>query len=80
MIGTSIEIKTPVGNGYQLKIPKGTTPGTTFSIAGQGIPNSQTRRPGNVHIKIGAVVPKIQDEKIINQLKDIKDAIDTISK
>ena len=80
MIGTSIEIETPLGNGYQMRIPKGTKPGTVFSIAGQGIPNSQTKRPGNVHIKIGAVVPEINDENILNQLKDIKDAIDTITK
>ena len=80
MIGTSVEIKTPLGNGYHLKIPRGTKPGTVFSIAGQGIPNSQTNRPGNIHIKIGAVVPEINDEKILNQLKDIKDAIDTITK
>ena len=80
MIGTSVEIKTPLGNGYQLKIPKGTKPGTVFSIAGQGIPNSKTKRPGNIHIKIAADVPEITDENIIKQLKDIKDAIDTISK
>ena len=79
MIGSSVEIETPVGRHFSLTIPKGTKPGTVFSISGQGIPNVNTRRPGNAHIKVEAVIPKIKDEEILQRLKDIKDEIDKLS-
>ena len=79
MIGTAIEISTPIGKHFSLTIPKGTKPGTVFSISGQGIPNVNTRRPGNAHIKVESVVPKIQDEAILQRLKEIKDEIDKLS-
>jgi curved DNA-binding protein len=79
MIGSSVEIETPVGRHFSLTIPKGTKPGTVFSISGQGVPNVNTRRPGNAHIKVEAVIPKIKDEEILQRLKDIKDEIDKLS-
>ena len=79
MIGSSVEIETPVGRHFSLTIPKGTKPGTVFSISGQGIPNVNTRRPGNAHIKVEAVIPKIKDEEILQRLKDIKDEINKLS-
>ena len=79
MIGSSVEIETLVGRHFSLTIPKGTKPGTVFSISGQGVPNVNTRRPGNAHIKVEAVIPKIKDEAILQRLKDIKDEIDKLS-
>jgi DnaJ-class molecular chaperone len=60
-------------------VPKGTKSGTVFSITGQGIPNVNSRRPGNAHIKIDSIVPHIQDKTILQKLKDIKDEIDKIT-
>ena len=79
MLGTAIEISTPVGRHFSLTIPKGTKPGTVFSISGQGIPNVNTRRPGNAHIKVESVIPKIQDETILQKIKEIKDEIDKLT-
>lgn len=75
LLGTDIEIETPIGKLLSLNIPKGTKPGTTFSIAGHGVPNVNTTRPGNLYIKIEAIVPNIVDDTILEKLKDIKDAI-----
>jgi len=79
ILGTAIEITTPVGRHFSLTIPKGTKPGTVFSISGQGIPNVNTRRPGNAHIKVESVIPKIQDETILQKIKEIKNEIDKLT-
>jgi DnaJ-class molecular chaperone len=79
MLGSSIEISTPANRHFSLTIPKGTKPGTVFSISGQGVPNVNTRRPGNAHIKIEATVPKIKDEALLQKLKEIKDEINKLS-
>ena len=79
MLGSAIEVTTPVGRHFSLTIPKGTKSGTVFSISGQGIPNVNTRRPGNAHIKVESVIPKIQDEAILQKIKEIKDEIDKLT-
>jgi|TARA_R110000851_G_scaffold148921_1_gene289324 curved DNA-binding protein len=75
ILGAVVDVSTPNGRHFSLTVPKGTKPGTVFSISGQGVPNVNTRRPGNAHIKVDAVVPKIQDQSILEKLKDIKDEI-----
>jgi len=45
--GTKIDITTLEGNTIRLNIPKGTNPGTTFSINGAGLPINHRQR-GNV--------------------------------
>jgi curved DNA-binding protein len=79
ILGGKTSITTPTGKHYNLNIPKGTKPGTVFSISGQGIPNVNTRRPGNAHVKIEGIVPDITDESLLTRIKDIKDEIDKIS-
>lgn len=79
LLGTSVEIHTPTGGRFSLNIPKGTKPGTIFSISGQGIPNANTRRPGNAHVKIEGIMPKIEDEEILERIGKIKDEIDRIT-
>jgi curved DNA-binding protein len=79
MLGTAVEISTPAGRHFSLTIPRGTKPGTVFSISGQGVPNVNTRRPGNAHIKVEADIPKIKDEAILQKIKDIKDEIDKLT-
>ena len=79
ILGTTIEVRTPAGRNFNLTVPKGTKSGTVFSITGQGIPNVISRRPGNVHVKVDSIVPRIQDETILQKLKDIKDEIDKLT-
>jgi len=75
ILGSDLEIETPLGKFLNLTIPKGTKPGTTFSIAGHGVPNVNTYRQGNLYIKIEAVIPNITDEDILQKIKEIKNAV-----
>jgi DnaJ-class molecular chaperone len=75
ILGTTLDVTTPVGRQFSLKIPKGTKSGTVFSISGQGIPNVNNRRPGNAHIKVESTIPIIQNEEILQKIKEIKDEI-----
>lgn len=72
MLGTNITIETPTGKEIALSIHQGTKPGTTFSVAGYGVPNVQTNRNGNLYVKIEAIVPKINDPQILHQLNNIR--------
>jgi len=75
LLGTDTVIETPTGKLLNLNIPKSTKPGTTFSIAGHGVPNVNTNRTGNLYIKIEAIIPNITDDNILKQIEDIKNAI-----
>ena len=70
-----IIIECPTGNLLNLNVPKGTKPGTTFSIAGHGVPNVNTSRQGNLYIKIEATMPKIEDQILLDKIEEIKHAI-----
>jgi DnaJ-class molecular chaperone len=75
ILGTSLDITTPIGRHFSLKIPKGTKNGTVFSISGSGVPNVNTRVTGNAHIKIEAIIPIIDNEIILQKIKEIRDEI-----
>jgi len=77
ILGTEIEIETPLGKTLMLNIPQGTRPGTTFSISDHGVPNVNTSRKGNLYIKVEGVVPKITDKNILEKIKDIKNELDS---
>lgn len=79
VLGTSVEIHTPNGGRFNLNVPKGTRPGTIFSISGQGIPNANTRKPGNAHVKIEGIVPQINDTEMLERISKLKDEIDRIA-
>jgi len=74
IIGTTVEIITPVDRKFSLNVPKGTKPGTVFSITGHGVPDVHSGRPGNVHIKLDAKMP-ILDQQTINKIKDVRNGI-----
>ena len=76
ILGTDVEITTPTNRKFNLHVPRGTKPSTTFSIAGHGVPNVNTSRPGNLYIKIEGVVPNITDESMLEKIKDIRNEID----
>ena len=74
IVGTTVEIITPIDRKFSLNVPKGTKPGTVFSITGHGIPDVHSGRPGNVHIKLEAKMP-ILDQPTIDKIKEIKNGI-----
>ena len=67
--GSKIDLTTIDGSTIRLSIPKGTTPGTTFSINGAGLPMNQRHR-GNAYIKVNAIMPDLTDEQLM-QIENI---------
>jgi len=79
LLGCSIIITTLDDKQLEIKVPQGTKPGTTFSVSGYGAPNVRTQHRGVLYVKVDALVPKIDDEKILNKIRDIKDEISNIT-
>ncbi len=73
--GSDAMIRTPEGRNVNLKIPKGTQPGTTFSISGYGIPHGETGRRGSIFVKIKGFTPSVNDDIIVHQIKALKEKI-----
>ena len=71
ILGTTVEILTPADRKFSLNVPTGTKPGTTFSITGHGVPDVNTRRPGNVHVKLEAVMPNLSHEAL-QEIRNVK--------
>jgi DnaJ-class molecular chaperone len=72
LTGGAIIITTLDNKTVKLNIPQGTPPGTTFSISGYGIPNLNTRRPGNLFVKLEANMPKNLDTKLLEEIENLK--------
>ena len=68
--GSKINLTTIDGNTIRLNIPKGTAPGTTFSINGAGLLMNRRHR-GNAYIKVNVIMPDLDD----NQLMQIENII-----
>lgn len=75
IIGTNLEIATPADKKFSLHVPANTKPGTTFSITGHGVPDFNTRRPGNVYIKLAPTMPDLTQEQML-KIKDIRNGTD----
>lgn len=74
MTGTSLKIKTLQGN-VEIKIPPGTNPDTTFSVAGYGLPEINKRKVGNLYVTVKGITPKINDAEILYKVKQLNDEI-----
>lgn len=79
LLGSTIELNTPQGKSLEVKIPKGTQPGTVLSMAGYGIPNVNTSRKGNLYLKLKGVIPKLTDEQM-DLIRKVKDGLDIRTK
>jgi curved DNA-binding protein len=78
MLGCVIIIETPNKKNVKLNIPKGTKPGTMLSITGYGLPDLHNNGlRGNIVVQINTEVPNINDEKILNELLNLKNKIYT---
>ena len=73
--GTSYVVEKLTGGPIQLKIPPGTNPGTTLSIAGYGLPCNLTQRTGNMYVRIKGITPKIKDKELLKKVEELNDAI-----
>lgn len=75
ILGTTIIIEDLTGSSVSVNIAKGTNPGTTLSVPGHGLPDFRTGNVGNLYIQIKGVIPNIEDELLINKIKEIKNEI-----
>jgi len=75
LLGCVIIIETLDDRTVQLKIPKGTKPGTTFSITGYGVTNMHNRVRGNAYVQIEPIIPNITNPVIIEKMQEINDLI-----
>ena len=73
VLGTNLTIKTIHNRTLSVNVPAGSNPGTVFSIGGQGLPDRRSGQTGNLYIKVLGITPKINDEKIREQLRKIQD-------
>lgn len=70
--GTEIIIKTLDNRNLNMKIPRGTQPGTTFSLNGNGLPNVRNGHTGILYVTVVGMVPKIDDMRIIKKIEELK--------
>lgn len=70
--GCAIVCNVPHHNEVELNIPKGTQPGTVFSLPGYGFPNINTGKTGTLYIKVLASIPKISDPDTLGMIQWIK--------
>ena len=69
MIGTKTKVGTLDNRSIEINVPAGTQPDTLLSCRGEGLPNINTKRRGNLQIRIKAAIPRYDKnkiEKIIN--------------
>ena len=71
IIGTTVIVNTLDKKNLELKIPPGTKNGTTFSVQGYGIPDLNTKAPGQLLITIEAQIPKDLKEEQLSLIRQI---------
>ena len=75
LLGCAIIIETLDNKNVRVNIPKGTKPGTTFSISDYGIPDLHTRQKGHIHVTIETEIPKIDNQELLNKIEEIKNSL-----
>ena len=72
LTGCAIIIHTLDDKQLELKIPKGTKIGTTFSVPNYGVPNLRSGQRGKLFVTVDATVPVINDDALLNKIEEIK--------
>ena len=72
LTGGVIIVNTLDGKQLELKIPKGTKIGTTFSVPNYGLPNLRSGQKGKLFVTVDATVPVINDDALLNKIEEIK--------
>lgn len=73
ILGDKVTVKTLDGKYIEIKIPAGTQTDTKFNVQGYGVPDPRTGTRGNLYIHIIPEIPRIKDEKLLQQLRKLKD-------
>lgn len=75
LLGCVILVTTLDERTVQLTIPRGTKPGTTFSMSDYGIPDLHTKKKGKVFVQIDPIMPDMSDPVIYQKLQDLNKSI-----
>ncbi len=79
ILGTKIELNVLSGSKISVFIPAGTQPGTVMSVSGHGLPCYKTGTTGNLYVTVKGVVPKIEDQDLLERIQELNDAINKVS-
>lgn len=77
LLGCTVIIKTIDNKNIKLTIPRGTKPGTKFSMNGFGLPDMRSRRRGSAYIVVEALIPEISKQETLDKLREIKNEINS---
>ena len=72
ILGGKMDFRTLDDRLLSINIPPATDSGTVLSIGGYGLPNHQTRKRGNIYIKIKTKTPRIKSKGLVKQLRSIQ--------
>ena len=72
MFGTTVRITHLDNKKLEVKVPKGTGPGATLRLSGQGMPDPNGRGKGNLIVSVEVAPPNVDDETL-QKIKDILD-------
>lgn len=79
MLGTEVKVEKLGGGTIELKVPKGTNPGTVLSVPGYGIKDYRTQRTGNLYVEIKGVTPKLDRYEDIDRIRKFYDELNSRS-
>jgi molecular chaperone DnaJ len=83
-LGLTLEIPLLAGGVEKLKVPAGTQPGEIFRIKGQGVRGLDSRRTGDLYVRVHVQTPSelSRDEKaLLKQLASLRgEALDTLDR
>lgn len=71
-LGCTLDVPTIHGE-KNLKIPKGTQPGQTFRLPGEGVPSLRGRERGDMVVEVKVVIPKKMSRRQEELLKEFAD-------
>jgi len=73
ILGTEVIVTDLLGRNVNVKIPKGTNPGTILSISGHGLPDMNTARTGNMYLEVKGITPDIHDFEMLKEVRKLND-------
>ena len=77
LLGTTVIVDKLEGGPLEVKIPKGTNPGTILSLPGYGLPDRKRNKRGNLYLELKGITPKIDDLELLDKIKDVYNGIST---
>ena len=75
IFGTEVNLNVLNGSNVKIKIPAGTNPGVILSIPNYGLPELNTNRVGNLYVEVKGITPKIDEPRVLEQVKYVNEQI-----